>query len=282
MDAFIALWHLIFLDPMTNILLVFSQGLWGSFGLAIIALTIIVRILIFPLTWKQLQSTKSMMALQPKMQELQKKYAKDKQKLSAETMKLYREHKINPLGCLLPMLVQLPIWIALYQSVWGIMRAIPDISRVPGLYSWSIVHQEFPNMNFLGLDLGQSPWGAAFWLVILVAGSMYILQKMSTMPSADPKQQRMTRMMTVIFPLMFGFITLTLPAGLGLYFLMSNIIGIIMQYFVTGWGSLRLPAAIREKVPVERLPAWMRRTGTSSPPPTKGERTGHGKHREKR
>jgi hypothetical protein len=76
----------------------------------------------------------------------------------------------------------------------------------------------------------------------MVGATMFVLQKMSTMPTVDPKQQQMTRIMMFAMPLMFGFITLTLPSGLGLYFLVSNIIGIVMQYFVTGWGTLRVPA----------------------------------------
>jgi hypothetical protein len=85
-------------------------------------------------------------------------------------------------------------------------------------------------------------------------------------PSPDPKQQQMTKIMVVIFPLMFGLITLMLPSGLGLYFLMSNIIGIGMQYYVTGWGTLRLPAPIRDRLPIDRLPAWMKRTSVGTPP----------------
>jgi hypothetical protein len=152
------------------------------------------------------------------------------------------------------MLVQLPVWIALYQAVRKVLEQI-DTGTLTTI-----------NINFLGMNLGDKPEWAAFWLVILVIGSMYILQKMSTVPTPDPKQQQMTRIMVLIFPLMFGFITLILPAGLGLYFLVSNIIGIVMQYYVTGWGTLRLPASVRERLPIDRLPAWMKRTGAATTP----------------
>ncbi len=270
------LFNTILIYPMTNILLLFSQGLWGYFGLAVIALTVIVRGLIFPLTWRQLQSTKAMMALQPKLKELQKKYGKDKRKLSEETMKLYQEHKISPLGCLFPMLVQLPIFIALFFSIRHIVIAT-EISAVEGIYGWSVLHQGFPSMHFLWIDLAQS---GDLGLGVLVMLSMYMLQKMSTMPSVDPKQQQMQRIMVLVFPLMMGIISISLPGGLGLYFLVSNIIGVIMQYFVTGWGTLRLPEPIRERIPVDRLPTWMKRTGTANPASTKQERAQDGKHRE--
>jgi YidC/Oxa1 family membrane protein insertase len=248
----IELWHTIAVDPMFEVLKFLSVA--GCLGCGIIFLTIIVRIVIFPLTLRQLRSTKAMQALQPKMAELQKKYGKDKKKISEETVKLYREARINPLGCLWPMLVQLPIWIALYQAVRLVLDKINDGTLTT------------IDINFLGVNLGDTPGWPAFWLVILVMLSMYLLQKMSTMPTPDPKQQQMAKIMVLIFPLMFGFITLILPAGLGLYFLVSNIIGIVMQYYVTGWGTLRLPAPIREKLPIDRLPAWMKRTGASTTP----------------
>ncbi len=248
----IELWHTIAVNPMFWLLTHLSVA--GSLGLGIIFLTIIVRIVIFPLTLRQLRSTKAMQALQPKMAELQKKYGKDRKKISEETMKLYREAKINPLGCIWPMLVQLPIWIALYQAVRKVLDEI-NAGTLTDI-----------NINFLGVNLGDTPGWSAFWLVILVMLSMYLLQKMSTMPTPDPKQQQMSKIMIMIFPLMFGLITLMLPAGLGLYFLMSNIIGIVMQYYVTGWGTLRLPAPISERLPIDRLPAWMKRTGASTTP----------------
>jgi YidC/Oxa1 family membrane protein insertase len=244
----IELWHTIAVNPMFWLLTHLSVA--GCLGLGIIFVTIIVRIVIFPLTLRQLRSTKAMQALQPKVAELQKKYGKDKKKISEETVKLYREAKINPLGCLWPMLVQLPVWIALYQAIRKVFGEIPA-----GI-----------DINFLGMNLGDTPGWAGFWLVILVMLSMYVLQKMSTVPSPDPKQQQMTKIMVLIFPLMFGFITLILPAGLGLYFLVSNIIGIVMQYYVTGWGTLRLPAPVTERLPIDRLPDWMKRTGAGTTP----------------
>jgi len=93
---------------MVNTIVVLANSMWGSFGLAVIVLTIIIRVVTMPLTLKQLHSTKAMQTLSPKLREMQKLYAKDKEKLQAETMKLYREAGVNPLGCLLPMVIQFP------------------------------------------------------------------------------------------------------------------------------------------------------------------------------
>jgi YidC/Oxa1 family membrane protein insertase len=111
----VSLFDTVLLRPMLNFLAILSNYLFGSFGLAIVVLTVIVRLATLPLTQRQLRSTRAMQELQPKMKELQKKYAKDKERLNQETMKLYKEQGVNPLGCAFPMLVQFPIWIALYH-----------------------------------------------------------------------------------------------------------------------------------------------------------------------
>ena len=102
-------WNLIAVQPMINILIVLSNYLFNSFGLAIIALTIIVNAAMYPLTMKQLKATQAMQSIQPKMAELQKKYARDRQRLAQEQMRLYKEAGMSPTGCLVPMLVQMPM-----------------------------------------------------------------------------------------------------------------------------------------------------------------------------
>jgi len=236
-----AVWYLIIANPVLNVLVALTNLLGGSFGVAIIALTVIVRLISWPLTKRQLNSTKAMQEMQPKIQELQKKYGKNQQKLQQEMMKLYKEAGINPLGCLWPMLIQLPIWIALYQAIMSALATTPESLLGLGqrLYSWSIVNQAIPlSSSFLWLDLGQpDPY---LILAIIVGGTMWVQQKMTTAPAVDPRQQSTNRMMTLLMPLMFGFLTLMFPSGLALYWAVSNIIGIVTQYFVTGgWGYLR-------------------------------------------
>ena len=294
MDIIGNIWNTVLLEPMLNFVIILSRGFswtqyigFGSFGIAIIILTIIVRLVTFPLTLKQLKASKAMSVLQPKMKELQKKYAGDRQRLSQETSKLYKEHGVSPLGCILPMLIQFPIWIALYQSIMRALAATPEglLDLSQRLYSLSLIHQAVPLGNrFLWLDLGRPDNHFPYIMPILVGGTMWIQQKMSTMPSADPNQQRMSRMMIWMMPLMFGFFTLQFPSGLALFWIASNIIGIVTQYLVTGWGSLTWfsrAAPARKGAPVAEIPP---KAATSQTPvlerPEKG--TADGKRRNKR
>jgi YidC/Oxa1 family membrane protein insertase len=243
--GFIEVWYLILGNPVLNVLVALSHFLFGQFGLAIIALTIIVRLITWPLNKRQLNSAKVMQDMQPKIQELQKKYAKNQQKLQQEMMKLYKEAGVNPLGCLWPILVQFPIWIALYQAIMNALATTPEylLNLANRLYSWDIVNQAIPlSSQFLGLDLGQTggSQGAGIVLAIIVGGTMWVQQKMTQAPSVDPRQQSTNRMMTLMMPFLFGLLTLMLPSGLALYWVVSNIISIINQYFVTGgWGYLK-------------------------------------------
>lgn len=240
-------WNIVLLQPMLNFLVLLSSAFLGSFGVAIIVLTIIVRLLTFPLTVKQMRSTRQMSALAPKMQELQKKYAKDQEKLRKEVANLYKEAGISPAGCMFPLLVQFPVWIALYQSVTRALASTPEelLSLSQNLYGLPIIHQTVPlQAKFLWLNLGApDPY---FILAILCGGSMWVLQKMSTAPAVDPRQEGMTRTMVWMMPLMFAMFTLIVPSGLGVFWVVSNLIGIVMQYFIGGWGTL---ATVFKKAP---------------------------------
>jgi len=233
------IWDLIILEPMINTLIVLSHYLFDNFGLTIIVLTIVVRVCMYPLTVKQLHATKAMQSLQPRLAEIQKKYAKDRQKLGQEQMKLYKESGLNPMGCVVPMLIQMPIWIALYQSIIRVLAVSPEdflgLSRY--LYSWPAVYSLLPlSDNFLWLNLAVPD--RYLLLPILVGGSMWLQQKMMMTSSADPKQQQQAKLMLWMMPLMFAFLTMQFPSGLALYWVTSNVISIVMQYFVTGWGGL--------------------------------------------
>ena len=241
------LWNLIILNPMLNGLVALSSVLDGSFGLAIIALTIIVRLILVPLTLKQLKSTKALQGMQPKIQELQKKHGKSQQKLQQEMMKLYKEAGINPMGCLWPMLIQFPIWIALYQAIMKALATTPEnlLDLAQHLYSWEVVSQAIPlNSQFLWLDLGQPDH--TLILAIIVGGTMWVQQKMTTAPTVDPRQGSTNSMMLLMMPFMFGLFTLMFPSGLPLFWAASNVIGILTQYFFTGgWGYLKFRSPFR-------------------------------------
>ncbi len=236
------IWDLIVLSPMINVLIVISGYLLHNFGLAIIVLTIIVRVVTLPLTTKQLRATKAMQEMQPKLAELQKKHGKDKAKLAQEQMRMYKESGVSPAGCMLPMLVQMPIWIALFQSIIRVLAVNPEgfLNLARHLYSsWSQVFSLVPlNSKFLWLDLAVPD--RLLMLPILVGGTMWLQQKM-VMPttSADSKQQARSRMMLWMMPIMFAFLTMQFPAGLALYWVVSNVITIVIQYYmVGGWGGL--------------------------------------------
>jgi YidC/Oxa1 family membrane protein insertase len=250
------IWNLIAMQPMINTLIVLTHYLFNNFGLTIIVLTLIVNGIIFPLTLKQVRASKAMQELQPKIAELQKKYAKDKEKLSREQMRLFKESGVSPAGCLLPLLVQMPIWIALYQSIMRVLAVIPEnlVGLSGYLYSWPIVYSTLPlGNNFLWLNLATGD----IFLALLVGGTMWVQQKMVMTPAADPKQQQQSSMMLWLMPIFFAYLTLSFPSGLALFWVTSNIFRIGMQYFIGGWGGLvktePKKAAVRDKKYKERI-----------------------------
>ncbi|MFC2034946.1 YidC/Oxa1 family membrane protein insertase [Chloroflexota bacterium] len=232
------IWDLVILNPMINVLVMLSDYLFNSFGLTIIVLTVIIRGAMYPLTRKQLRASKAMQSMQAQVAEIRKKYEKDKQKAAQEQMRLYKESGMNPLGCLLPMLIQMPIWIALYQSIIRVLAVEPEgfLNLSQRLYTnWPGVFSLVPlESKFLWLDLA----APNLLMPILVGGTMWLTQKMMMTPGADPKQQAQSQMMLWMMPLMFAFLTLSFPSGLALYWVTSNVIQIVMQYFVSGWGGL--------------------------------------------
>ena len=239
-DLIVTVWNAAIIGPMVNSLVLLYSVFFNSFGATIIIFTVIIRALLIPLTVKQSRQMKAMSALQPKLKELQQRFANDRQRISQETMRLYREQGVNPLGCLGPMFIQMPIWIGLYRALLTTLPSTPEkmVGLSSHLYSWlPRVNEVIPlDSSFLWLDLAlPDPLPV---LPVLVGASMWMMQKMTTMPAADPKQQSTNRMMLWMMPLMFGFFSLSFPSGLALYWVVSNIIGVVIQGFVTGWGPL--------------------------------------------
>lgn len=239
-------WELIVQQPLINVLIIVSHVLWNNYGLAIIVLTILVNLAMLPLTLSQIRSSKAMQELQPKLAEIQKKYGKDRQKLAQEQMRLYRESGIKPAGCALTMIIQMPVWIALYQAVMLTLAVAPEsllnLSRY--LYNWPVVFPLLPlGRDFLGLDLSQQN----FIMAILVGATMWIQQKMSTTTvSSDPKQAQQAQLMLWMMPMMFTFLALSFPSGLSLYWVSSSVFRIVLQYKVSGWGGLRRAKRLTE------------------------------------
>ena len=247
MEFLTLLWNEIITKPMTNTLLVLYVALAGNLGLAIIAFTILVRVLTYPLVRRQLRQTRRMQELQPRIKDINEKYKANPQVRGQEVMKLYKEMGVNPIGCLGPLVIQMPIFIGLFWAINNVLPFTPE--NLAGLsnklYGWlPFLNTVVPvNRQFLGMDLALEPMRArnllGFILVAASGISMYVQQKMTQVPSADMSQQSTQRMMLFMFPVMFGMFSLFFPIGLVIYWVASTGIGIVMQYFVTGWGGLR-------------------------------------------
>ncbi len=241
------LWNELLMRPMINSLALLADVLFSNFGLSIIVFTIFIRIVLIPLTIRQTRSMKKMQELQPRLKALQDKYKNkgpaERRQLSSETMKLYREAGVNPIGCLGPLVIQMPIWFGLYRAILRTMPPTPEglANLSAAFYSWNPAISSVPiNSKFLGVDLvdfvqgAPLPWN--FALPILVGATMWLQQKMTTgnQTATTPQQQQTNQIMLWMLPIMFGFFTFQFPAGLALYILFSNIVGIVIQYYVGG------------------------------------------------
>jgi YidC/Oxa1 family membrane protein insertase len=207
----------------------FADWFGGEYGIAILILTIIVRTLILPLMIKQYKNTKAMQALQPEMKKIREKYKDDPKKQQEETMKLYQTHQVNPLAGCLPLVIQMPIFIALYNSIYT-----------------NVAIREH---TFVGLKLGLSPSESGHWyyyIVPIIAAITTFIQ--SKMMSAQQPQMGAMKGLMLIFPVLIFVMALNFPVALPLYWIFSNIYTIVQNYFMyarspkpTGEGKEALP-----------------------------------------
>ena len=179
MEFISLLWNELILNPMLNGLVALYSILGKNFGITIIVFTILVRVLTLPLTLRQIRSTKRMSDLQPRLQAIQRRYSKDRARISQETMKLYRESGINPMGCLGPMVIQFPIWIGLYLSIIRLLPTSPEslAGLSAHLYTWlPLVNEVVPlNSHFLWLDLARPDTSFPPVMAFLVGASVFTL-----------------------------------------------------------------------------------------------------------
>jgi len=244
----------------------------GAYGVAIIAITLIIRALLAPLLQFQLMTSRRAMVeqrkLAPQVAELRKKYKKDPQRLNAETMKLYQEHGINPLGqfvgCL-PMVVQMPVLIALYYVFTNFSHqshAAQHFLFVPNL---NVNPSQAALFSVFGFGI---PGLAYIVFPLLAALTTYVQSKMMQMPpTANPTEQeqqtqQMQRTMVLMSPVLIGAFALNVPAGLGLYWFVGNCVSIIQQSFVVGWGNV--------------LPKRFKPVAGGAPPPAAGKASVNG------
>ena len=253
------MWDLI-LNPFVTILTWLYAALNQDIVLAIIVLTVIIRFLTYPLLARQQESSRKMQQLQPQLKKIQEKYKNDREKLSQAQMQLYRENKVSPVGGCLPLVIQFPILIGLYQAIFFALAATPfqlvDLSErllIPGLDSLIPLQR-----MWLGMDLTLPPTTNptyALVLPLLVLATTWGQSKLTmavTKSGGDSKDkdddddsssgiggqaQAMTKSMTTIMPLMFGFFSLSFSVGLSIYFVTSNLIGIV-QYSPQGRRAL--------------------------------------------
>ncbi|MFH0937360.1 MAG: YidC/Oxa1 family membrane protein insertase [Candidatus Daviesbacteria bacterium] len=260
------LFNTLFFGPIVNLLVLILQGLTflhipGALGLAIIILTVLIRLVVWPLMSKQIKSAKKMADLKPQLDELKVKYKGDKKALAAAQMALYKENGVNPAGGCLPTLVQFPVIIALYQTIFAFFSgssALENINKVLYVPAWQL--KTVPDLNFLGLNLATKPseFGSlgAFLLIIplLTAALTFVQSKMMAptkvkeYPSDSPKEKKekegledsmsaIQGQMMYMMPIMIGYFAFQFPIGLALYWNTFTVLGIIQQYRISGWGG---------------------------------------------
>lgn len=211
-------WFDIIAKPLLYLMNIIDKWI-GNYGLAIIIVTILIKVVFWPLTHKSYESMRVMKKLQPKLKELKEKHKDDKAKLNEEMMGLYRAYNVNPMSGCLPMLLQVPIFFAFYRMLYSAieLRHAPFMLWVNDLAA--------PDRLPIGFDI---PYlGGLPVLTLLMGASMFIQQKMTPM-SGDPAQQKIFMFMPLIFTVLF----VNFPSGLTLYWLVNNVLSIVQQYFI--------------------------------------------------
>ncbi len=270
----------IFIDPTLNVAIFFYKIFEAAnfpfpLAFAILGLTILIRLIVWPLTSKQLHQTRKMAELKPHLDDLKKKHGKDKTIHAQKQSELYKAHGVNPATGCITILIQLPIFFSLYQVLSTIVSAggnsLDVINKVNQSLYFSFLHLNKPlDASFLGTQLSTKPadWQSAGVLLLLVpviTAIFQLVQSKMAIPKSqglakikkDPKEKESLAdslmqaqgQMTFILPLLIGYFSYTLPIGLSLYWNIFSVFGIIQQYLVMGWGSLVdwLPALNKKK-----------------------------------
>lgn len=242
-----ALWNGLIMDPMVNALVLLYHFLGNNFVLALAVFTLVIRFALLPLTLRQQRSSMKMQAMQPQIQAIQKKHRDNPQKMQEEFQKIGYNPAETLAGCL-PLVLQFPIFIGLYRAIIVMLGATPQSV-------YNLTQQVYPAVadivdlssllpvanSWLWLNMAQPD--PLFVLPVLVGGTMYLSQKLM-MPASQPKDEKakkganenpmasMTQTMTYTMPLMFGFFSLSFPAGLSVYFVLSNLVGVGQGFII--------------------------------------------------
>jgi YidC/Oxa1 family membrane protein insertase len=197
----------------------FFHRVTASYGLDIIILTVLIKILMWPLTHKSFTSMKAMQKLGPQMEKLKERYASDKEKLNKEIMELYKRNGVNPLGGCLPMVLQFPVFIGLYNA----LSTPIELRHAPFMWVKDLSRPDWESIPFTFND-----WQLGIPILTIFMGASMFLQQWMTPSAGDPNQRRMMMLM----PLMFTFMFVSFPAGLTVYWLVNNLLSIAQQYWI--------------------------------------------------
>jgi YidC/Oxa1 family membrane protein insertase len=253
----LTLWNSLLVHPIMNLTL-FAYAIVRDFGLAVIFVTILIRLALYPLYVTQIRSQRAMQEVAPAMEELKKKYGKDRQRFSQEQMKLYSERGVNPAAGCLPLVLQMPLLIALYNSLLqlGCGLGPPPGNLCPGLshdmvesFRYAFISNPIPPDSALDTTANWLPWISRglqhpdpLFILPVLAGLVQLVASVMAMPAtqvkSDDPAQRMTQSMAYTFPLITVVIGAQFPAGLTLYWIATTVFQIVQQYFVSGWGQL--------------------------------------------
>lgn len=268
-EPIIALFQTLFVYPLTNLLIIVYNtlvliGIPYALGFSIILLTVIIRIIIYPFSKKQIEASKKMQDVAPELAKLKEKYKDDSKTLQVETMRVYKERGINPFGSCLPTILQIIVFIALYQVFLTFLGTDPSetVTKLNSVvYSPSLRVEGIPDTTFFGLPLSQSPsslFSTMPYLILIpiVTAALQLLQAKMMFPvKKDEKvidkkkkvpakkeepdfQSVMQKQMIFLIPVSIGIAAYSFPLGLSLYWNTMTIFGMIQQYQITGWGGL--------------------------------------------
>ncbi len=270
MEIFGNIFNTVFFAPIVNLLvfiwrLLEASNIPGSIGWSIIGLTVVIRALVWPFMAAQLKSAQKMQQLKPHMDALKKKHDKDKQALALAQAALFKEHNYNPAAGCVPALLQIPVFIALYNAISSLFNNQAGLDHINYfLYNQAWRLTESPDPYWLGLNLAIKPmdswnsvWLAAILIPVITGVLQFVQSKMmmpatekaavSTVVKGQKKEEPSTEdtmatvqsQMVFIMPVMIGYFAYTFPIGLALYWNMFSILGIYQQYLIGGWGGLR-------------------------------------------
>lgn len=244
------IFNVIIYQPIYNLLIFLYSILWNDLGLAIIALTILIKLLFIPLSKKQIESQKELQKVQPKIKKLQEKYKNDKETQSRKMMELYKEHKINPAAGCLPLIAQMVVFIYMYKIIRALTQTDNFQVHLDSLYNF-VFHPDHVEKIFLGfLDLSIVSIPLAVITAVLQYYQIKMMQQKNNKKSNDttPEQKdstpdistMMTKQMTIIIPAMILFTGLKFPSGLVLYWFTSTAFAIAQQWLIMHKDSKKL------------------------------------------